>query len=289
MNSREKQGTNIVGVYIDSVSRIDILRSVRDIFNKSKLYRVATVNAEFIMEAQKDKRFREILNASDFNVADGSGILWATKYLSLPKRGVIGSVLQMVYSGASLVLWPSYCKTVISERISGVDLMVKLCGLAESEHKKVLLIGGLHGVGKRAIEKLNIQFPKLDIDSVGDNLKFLKVNGEWTYDNVVNQSILDTVNTFKPEIIFVAYGHPKQEFWIDDNKDAMPSVRIAVGVGGSFDFISGDIIRAPKLFRKLGIEWFWRLMRQPQRWSRIFTATVKFITTIVQQKLSMTR
>lgn len=280
-----KQTIDISNIPIAPYTHEEVTTWTRAVLQQDLMHRIATVNAEFVMEAQINTRFREVLNISELNVADGSGILWAAKYLSLPKHGVVGSVWQMVYSGASLILWPSYCKTVIPERVTGVDLMTQLCGLAESEKKKVLLIGGLPGVWERTIAKLNARYPELVVEAVGDDLKFVKNNGVWSYDESLNRKILEKVKLFEPSMIFVAYGHPKQEFWIDDHKNLIPSVRIAMGVGGSFDFIAGDIKRAPRIFRKLGVEWLWRLMRQPQRFSRIFTATVKFVSTIINSKL----
>lgn len=191
----------------------------------------------------------------------------------------------MVYMGASLVLWPAYCKTVLPERISGVDLMVELCRLAEKEQKKVMLVGGLPGVGKQAMLKLQHQFPQLVIDAVGDQLQFFKEGDEWKCDEMINNDILERIQAFQPDMMFVAYGHPKQEYWINQHKDVLSSVRVAMGVGGSFDFIAGTIGRAPKIFRTLGIEWLWRLFRQPQRLPRIVTATVKFIGTVMLFKM----
>ena len=107
------------------------------------------------------------------------------------------------------------------------------------------------------------------------------------YDPDANEQIINNINNSGADILFVAFGHNKQEKWIYENLAKMPSVKIAMGVGGAFDYISGKIKRAPCWMRKIGLEWMYRLMRQPQRIIRIFNATLKFIWLFIRYKFTI--
>ena len=100
----------------------------------------------------------------------------------------------------------------------------------------------------------------------------------------MNKQLIRRINNAQPEILFVALGAPKQEIWIYENLKKMPSVKLAMGVGGSFDFISGRIKRAPLIFQRLGLEWLWRLILEPRRIKRIYNATAKFGWVVLKNK-----
>jgi N-acetylglucosaminyldiphosphoundecaprenol N-acetyl-beta-D-mannosaminyltransferase len=103
------------------------------------------------------------------------------------------------------------------------------------------------------------------------------VDSEITIDEEVNSAVIDTINTGKPDILFVAFGHVKQEYWIHTYLKQLPSVQVAMGVGGALDFIGGTSKRAPKWVRYIGFEWLYRLMREPKRIGRIWNATAYFL------------
>lgn len=147
------------------------------------------------------------------------------------------------------------------ERVAGVDFMEKLTELAEQAGKSIFLLGGRNSVAEKTATALKAKFPNLKI--VG----FLEDQGQWK----------NCKEIFKTDILFVALGAPKQETWIHDNLSKLPNVKIAIGVGGAFDFISGKIPRAPKLLREIGLEWMWRLMMEPKkRCKRAFRAIIIF-------------
>jgi len=147
----------------------------------------------------------------------------------------------------------------IKERISGVDLAEVI--LKQSDSRIFLL-----GAKNRATEIIS--------------RKYSSVVG---FSEDVNDAI-KVINESKPEILFVALGAPKQEKWIYENLKNIPSVSIAIGVGGAFDFISGKVLRAPKFLRASGLEWLWRLIIQPRRIKRIYAAVVKFMILVLKSK-----
>jgi N-acetylglucosaminyldiphosphoundecaprenol N-acetyl-beta-D-mannosaminyltransferase len=150
----------------------------------------------------------------------------------------------------------------LKERVIGVDLMEKICQRAAQKKWSVFLLGGQEGVAEKAAENLRKRYQGLKIEFGNSSPSFEQ----------------------QPIILFVALGAPKQEKWIVQNLEKIPSVKLAIGVGGAFDFISGRVRRAPKLFRLLGLEWFWRLLRQPWRVSRIFNALVRFPWLVLKSK-----
>jgi N-acetylglucosaminyldiphosphoundecaprenol N-acetyl-beta-D-mannosaminyltransferase len=143
----------------------------------------------------------------------------------------------------------------IKERVTGIDLMLTLCKEGEKQGKSVFLFGAKPGIADEAREELQKRFPSLHIAGT--------LNG---YEKDI-RIIRDTINVANPDILFVALGSPAQENWILSHMHEL-SPSIYQGVGGSFDVISGRINRAPAIFQKLGLEWFYRLMKEPWRWKR---------------------
>lgn len=151
----------------------------------------------------------------------------------------------------------------IPERITGTDLLDDICSIYGL---KIFLLGAQPGVAERAAAELRRRH--LDLEVVGTFAGSPKPFDE--------DRIISMVNALKPAALFVAYGAPAQELWIARNLEKMPSVKVAMGVGGAFDFIAGVAKRAPRWMQKGGVEWLWRLARQPSRARRIFNATIMF-------------
>jgi N-acetylglucosaminyldiphosphoundecaprenol N-acetyl-beta-D-mannosaminyltransferase len=185
------------------------------------------------------------LNSGDLNICDGRGLQWA--------------------SGA--------------KRLSGIDCMLALCDLAAKENKSIYLFGsGDDETVKLTAENLQKQFPSLRIAGYD---KGTVINEDAP---AVDEKILQQINQLAPAILFVAFGMGKQEKWIAENLAKMPSVKIAMGVGGSFEYIAGKIRRAPCWMRKIGLEWLYRLIQQPSRIGRIFNAVVMFNLILLKNK-----
>ena len=154
------------------------------------------------------------------------------------------------------------------ERVAGTDFMEKL---AEQTDKSIFLLGGRNGAAEKTANVLKTTFPNLKISG------YLEDQSQWQ----------NCAEIFKADILFVAIGAPKQEVWIYDNLPKLRNIKIAVGVGGAFDFISGKIPRAPKLLREIGLEWMWRLMMEPKkRFWRVFNAVIIFPVKVFMEKIS---
>lgn len=204
---------------------------------------IATVNPEFVMKTTKDKKFKELLEKTDLNVVDGVGLLWAREVLNGKKFMKAG---REILGGKNR-----------NDLVSGADLIGELCRLAGEKKYKVFFLGGF---GDRAERTANHFKSKFQIS----NSKIDWSPGE---PDISNREVLKKINGFKPDLLFVAYGMKKQEEWIYYNKDKV-DFGVAIGVGRSFDYYSGDLKRAPESWRKLGLEWFYSLIKEPKRIKR---------------------
>jgi N-acetylglucosaminyldiphosphoundecaprenol N-acetyl-beta-D-mannosaminyltransferase len=236
---------NILGVKIDNINLIEAQTKVREFLISEKQYQIFTPNPEFLVQAQKDGYFKQILNSSDLNLPDGRG-------------------LQFVSRGKLKV-------------IPGVDFILDICKIAENLQKSIYLLGSSsEEIVKQTAKKLQEKFPNLKIVGHNQGPKIVDhKNNKLIIEN--NDYLIQKINKARPDVLFVAFGMGKQEKWIYENLTGIPSVKIAMGVGGSFDFLSEKIKRAPKWIRTIWMEWMWRLIREPKRLPRIFNATVKFL------------
>lgn len=238
---------------------------------------ICTPNPEILLAAQKDSKYLKILNESDLNIADGIGILWASKFTKIKKPKDSKTMLFSKWLGSlSAILFnPKYIRTELAERVTGTDLMQSICKKSGKEKLKIFLLGAKEGVAMKVKTILESQYKGIRI--VGTYSGSSKQNDEKT--------ILSGINNSKAQILFVAYGAPQQEFWINRNLRKIPDVKLAIGVGGAFDYIANIRKRAPKWLQKLGMEWSYRLIQQPSRFKRIYNAVIKFPITVLRKKL----
>lgn len=222
----------ILGVDIDNITSDEAGSITKELIknsNKSCTLVVAP-NVEFIMEAQKDEEFFNILKTASLATPDSIGV-------------IIGGKLQ---------------KKPFKERIPGQTYLRKVFEVGEKEGWTFYLLGGEGDIPKRAKEHLESLYPKAKI--VGYHEGFFTEDSE--------EKVIEEINSLKPNVLFVAMGAPIQEKWIYKNKDKL-KVDIAAGQGGTFDYEAGNIKRAPVWMQKCGIEWFWRLIREPKRITRM--------------------
>lgn len=264
---------DILGVKIDALTQNLVLEKLESFSGQQ----IITANPEIILHAWQNEEYRKLINESGLVLADGIGLLWAAKFLSLKSEHLLTSLIQTFVCGASLMVYPDYVKDVLPERITGVDLMEKICELAGQKSWKVYLLGGEQGIAQKTAEVLKKQYLNLNIVGAEQGIANYKVG-----DNL--EELTGKIKTTQPDILFVAMGSPKQDFLIKEILLQLPSVKVAMGVGGAFDFISGTAKRAPIIYQDLGIEWLFRLFTQPWRFIRIFNATVKFIWIVVKYK-----
>ena len=273
------QKINILGVQINKITYSQVLSKIQEFLNSKEKHYIVTPNPEFVMTAQKDKEFKEILNKADIAIPDGIGLLWAATLIKSKIKNqrlkLIRIYLRAFIYGLFLILYPKYCRKVLPERITGVDLIWKISKLCEQKNCSIFLLGAKKGRALACALKLKQKFPNLKITGTFSGLA----------EPASDEKIRMIINQTKPDILFVAFGAPKQEKWIARNLAHLETVKIAMGVGGAFDFIAKTVRRAPKFFQKAGIEWLWRFLFQPWRFSRIFTATFKFSQQVITNKI----
>ncbi len=232
----------ILGVRVDNVTMSEAVEKVGQMIEAGGKHYVVTPNSEFIVDAQKDEQFKKVLNKAALSIPDGIGVVFASQLYGEP----------------------------LKKRVAGTDLVEALCKKAAEEGWSVFFLGGLYRVGEKSAEILRKRYPELNVCG------FYEGKREEAYDAQALQGIKRaSKGRQKIDILFVAYGHDHQERWISRNLDKL-NVSVAVGVGGAFDFISGFIPRAPLWMRRLGLEWLFRLIKQPWRWGRIFKAVIVF-------------
>lgn len=236
----------ILGVKIDNLTKAEIIKKIQGFLNNNKNNYLVTINPEFIIEATKDTGFKNILNEADLKVVDGFGLI--------------------------LAAWLKGKN--IKKRLAGSDLTLEICRLAEQNNCSVFLLGGFGNTAQLAADNLKKQFPKINIVGAEEGTIYPFFDNE-------NSQLLARINIAKPAILFVAFGHPKQEKWIKENMTKIPSIRLAMGVGGTFDYLAGKTPRAPHFMRNLGLEWLFRLILQPWRVKRIFNAIFVFLWLVI--------
>ncbi|MBI2459283.1 MAG: WecB/TagA/CpsF family glycosyltransferase [Parcubacteria group bacterium] len=230
---------NILGINVNTFTKKQVLAKIQEFLTDGRQHQIVTPNPEIILKAAgHDEELFYILNKADLAVPDGVGLK------------IAGWLM-----GADL------------SRITGADLVKDILQLAQEQGRRVAIFNwqaGLSGaeVIKQALADKypNLQALALDIDQQA----------------VIPEDKLKPVKEFKPEIVFCTLGAPYQEKFIFYNLAKLPSVKIGIGVGGAFDFLSGRIKRAPKILRLIGLEWLWRLIKQPRRWQRICNAVIVF-------------
>lgn len=220
---------------------------ILSLFDKKELSYVIPVNTELIIIAHENKRFLEILNRN-ISTIDGQIPYW---------------LIKMKY------------KNLLIEKLSGSDLIYDLCQNASLKGLKVFLLGGTEVANKLAKEKLKNLYPNLIIDG------YSPPYSPYPFEYEINKKILEQIESFMPDILFVGFGAPKQEFWIDDNLEILriSGVRFTIGVGGTFEMVAGMEKRAPVFIQKIGLESVWRLYQNPKRFGR-FIKLFKFLKCI---------
>ncbi len=238
----------IFGIQFDNLSMDEAVEQAKGF--------VVLAYSEFVVRAQKDKEYKNILNKTNFCFCESKGLYMVAR--------LIGRRLK--------------------QPINGIDLIYKICEKSQFSifnlqsnpnsqfsKPKIFLFGATEEVVKKTAEKL------------GDGVIGFE-HGYQDYDSVIQK-----INLIKPNILLVGLGSPKQEEFIYNNLSKMPSIKLAIGVGGAFDFISGHIKRAPQIFQKTGLEWLWRLIIQPKRFKRIFKGVVGLSCLTFKNLLSLNR
>lgn len=235
----------ILGVRIDDVSMDETIARIRHMLADGRSHHIVTVNPEFVMTAQRNALFHDTLRRADLAVPDGVGLKLAARW-----------------TGQRL-----------TNRVPGVELCERLAQLSAETGARMFLLGAAPGVAETAAAALRRRYPGVAIVGCYAGSPHPRDEAE------AHQRIMAA----QPDILLVAYGSPAQDLWIARNQPRL-AIPVAIGVGGSFDYLSGHVPRAPRLMRRIGLEWLYRLMRQPWRWRRIWTAVVRFPVAVLMRK-----
>ena len=235
---------DLLGVRIDNVTMEQAVSKAKDFLTEDRLHMIFTPNPEFIMLAQNDDEFKKILNSSDLNIPDGNGIVWASKKIKEP----------------------------LPERVAGYDFIHKIFELGQDMDISFFFLGAKPGVAEAAEEKIEQEY--VGIRVVGTNDGYFSLEEE--------KQILEKINADKPDVLLVALGAPKQERFIYKYRNKL-NCKIAIGVGGCFDVISGNVKRAPKIFIKLKLEWLYRALTDFKRFKRL-VAIPRFMKSVKKDR-----
>ncbi len=228
---------DIMGTRINNVTMDETVKVCEKKIANDEQFVVYTPNTEFVMMAKNDEEFKDLLNKSDLNIPDGIGLIYAAKIKKHP----------------------------LKEKVAGYDLTVNLIKLANEKGLKIYFVGGKPGVAEKAAQNIKKDYPNVNIVGVSDG--YFKGTHLGMQGHEEEKKIIDDINDKAPDMLFVGFGAKKQEQWIEYNKKLI-NAKIIVGNGGTVDGLAGEVKRAPDIYIKLGLEWFYRLMKEPKRIKR---------------------
>lgn len=253
----------VLGSRVDIIDRKEAVEKVLGMATNSrgsKLRLVVTAYSEFYVMARKDEEFRSILNDADLVVPDGVSVLGAVEYAQRIKN----SKNQIKNLLAGLGVGVDILRGRVGESVTGVYLFEELTRLAAEKGFKVFLLGSKPGVAKKVADDLRIKNYDLRIEyDEGEQ----RVGG----DPVKAREVIEKINKFQPDLLFVAYNPINQEKWLWKHAGEL-KVKVGMGVGGTFDECVGLVPAAPSIMSRMGLKWLWRLIVQPSRLSRILRA-----------------
>lgn len=269
---KSRSSVYLLGVRIDSTSKEKLLNTVQHIVSRKSyntIFTIFTPNPEQLVLAQSNDHFRSTLNQSSLNLPDGMGLLWADRLLSK----------QLGQS------------PTLTHRVTGVDSIQALIGILLSQEVPSFLLGGGQHSARQAVEFLiNNRAQSLrhiPPEKLSQLLASHPGSAEISQESQLQRnSIIAEIKNHGTKVLFVAYGAPWQEQWVMANRDQLTAagVRVVMVVGGAFDMLAGNVVRAPLKWQNSGFEWLWRLLHQPWRWKRQMSL-IKFSYAIFRSML----
>lgn len=236
---------NIHGVMMDNVTMDEALGFVVERLDGPGIAKIYTPNSEIMMQAQRDSELKEILNQADLLIADGAGVVLASRILGRP----------------------------LKEKVSGIDLVKRVLEYTEKRPVSFFILGAKPGVAEMAAQNIMSRYPLAEV----------KGTHHGYFDAEEEDSIIDKINDSGAEILLVGLGAPKQEKWIHRNAPRL-NCKAAMGVGGSIDVLAGTASLAPEFMRRAGLEWLFRLIKEPRRFRRMLDLP-RFILLSVKRRL----
>ncbi len=230
-------------VQFDNLSNAKALEELSDLRLRGGY--IVTPNPEFIVRSMADSRLKNIINRANISLVDGVGIVWASRILGKGRPN----------------------------RISGVDFMEMVIKLSNEKGWRIGLLGGKGNTAQKLAKLITRAYPAISVPFA------LSGSPESSRDGQIREKIAG----LKLDFLFVAYGNPKQEYWIERNLGKVDA-KVLMGVGGSFDYLTGNVRRAPRVVRKIGLEWLFRLVSQPWRIKRQLSLVV-FVFMVLKKRL----
>jgi N-acetylglucosaminyldiphosphoundecaprenol N-acetyl-beta-D-mannosaminyltransferase len=237
----------ILGCRLDLIDADEAAAQIMHLAASGEGAQVVTLGTEMVVNAQRDDAFRAVVNASALSLCDTVGLLYVAR-----RRG-----------------------STLRERVTGIGLIERLSQLAARTGMPVYFLGGAAGVAADAAAVLEARFPGLRVAGTHD--------GYFTEDR--NDEVVEAIRSSGARLLFAGLGSPRQELWLAAHLRAT-GCGAAIGVGGSFDVLAGRVERAPQAFQRMGLEWLYRLIREPRRWRRQL-ALPKFVGLVTLERLGL--
>jgi N-acetylglucosaminyldiphosphoundecaprenol N-acetyl-beta-D-mannosaminyltransferase len=251
-----RSGAEILDVFVDSTPAELLLKQIKNKLSRHQQFFIVTPNPEILVAAQRNEKLKIALKSADISIPDGAGLLFAAKLLGLPlRKRVPGRVfMELLIEEATKNKWKLYF-------VGSTDAVISRTLTVIKEMYPSAVCNGSSG-------------PRLDIDALPINKREEKINEE----------TIQKINAFAPDLLFIAFGCPKQEEWFSLHRKKL-KVGGAMVVGGSLDVFSGYKKIPPHLFHSLGLEWLWRLIQEPNRFGRIMNAVIVFPLLVILKKV----
>lgn len=242
----------ILGIDIDMVDMDKATNNCINAIENDKKFFVITSNPEIMVNAGENKVLYDIIENADLVTPDGIGVVIGSKIVGKP----------------------------LKERVTGIDLMENLLKYCNENKKSIFLLGAKEGIAEKAGQRINEKYPDLKI--AGTHHGYYKGIHSGAKGDKQEIEVIEMINEAKPDILFVAFGAPKQEYFISAYKDRL-NAKVFIGVGGSLDVYSGTIERAPKFYIDNNIEWLYRLKKEPKRIGRMMVLPL-FLAKVLVKK-----
>jgi N-acetylglucosaminyldiphosphoundecaprenol N-acetyl-beta-D-mannosaminyltransferase len=238
---------NFLDIPLDTLTMDETINKIDQAIFSNKQVHHCVINAGKVVKIQTDKKLKESVISSDVINADGMSIVWAARFLGHK----------------------------IKERVAGIDLMENLVELANKKKYKCFFLGAKEKVVKKIVDHYSEKYSN----------KIIAGYRNGYFDNEEEKMIIDQIIKSKTNLLFVAMTSPKKEIFLNRYKAELQSVNLIMGVGGSFDVISGEVKRAPLFMQRIGLEWFYRFAQEPRRmWRRYLIGNLKFLIIIFKAK-----
>lgn len=286
----ERKHGEILGIKVSITSRDKVLEFINSRLDSKEKFYIVTPNPENLLMATKDWLLEKTIARSDLSIPDGIGLAQAFKFLSFEddKKSPF-RVFRLFFEGMKVGLATFFNKKYLTDSLSiikGRELFLDVMNIANDRHLRVYLFGGEHGEQTKSVEVLKNKFKNITFKT---NYEFPQYNKNakpvGAFDRKLHKKILGSIKVFEPDLIIVALNTPKQEKWIYRNFFRLKSTVGAFALGGTFNYVAGNMKLPPKWLDNLGLEWVYRFLQEPRRLKRIINAVIIFPWTVFIHKL----